>query len=173
MGYDIPIVMAVVRGASGFIRTRPTDDDAWPLMIVNAAGGAADRWFGMSDRGSKSDNEHLLRNAYRIPEVNPPIASDLIDHARLCARDLVELNRAAIERLAIELDRRSEIDGDEAARILGRVERPPYRQISWSRPAPAAPPRDLREGRTGAYFRATALPPRGDGLTRRVDGYFI
>jgi hypothetical protein len=60
----IGIVTAVVgrgpRGVGGFIRTRPTDDDAWGLAIINAAGGVADRfWFGLSDRGSKTDDENL------------------------------------------------------------------------------------------------------------------
>jgi hypothetical protein len=148
-------------------------DNPWGICVVDMAGGACDTvFFGMSNKGSQTDCKNVWANAFRVsPDVDPGIASKLVDHARAVARDLVELNREAIERLATELYHRGELDGDTACRVLGPIARPPYRPFYQPRDDRRAMHADRRENRT--HFRAVALPPRGDGLTRRVDGYFI
>ena len=159
-----------------YVRTREVDNP-WGICVVDMAGGACDAvFFGMSDTGSRIDCKNVWANAFRVsPDVDPGIASKLVDHARAVARDLVELNREAIERLATELYHRGELDGDMACRVLGPLVRPKYRPFyeprEDRRAAHSASPRDRREGRT--HFRAVALPSRGDGLMRRVDGYVI
>ena len=141
------------------------------IVIVDMAGGACDQcFFGMSDGAPRPTNECWATRFASLRRLTRPSRGT----DRPCpavARDLVELNREAIGGFD-ELYRRSEIDGDEAAMSLAPRETA-ISAILWS---PARMPavhsaHDRRENRIP--FRAMALPPRGDGLTRRVDGHFI
>ena len=64
--------------------------------------------FGLPEHGSKSDRQNVLTNVHRIESVDTFLAPDVITHARLVARDLVEANREPLERLATELYYRGE-----------------------------------------------------------------